>query len=127
MNMLKGIAHYERTHQLWTAFHDDQARAVITVYEERARKVRTVINDKVAYYTASVARAAKEGKLAPLLLLRGAATLPDGSARANAAQVVGVEDRVWRLGGASHLLAGAEADEAVINARLAQQPDPLAY
>jgi LacI family transcriptional regulator len=27
MNMLKGIAHYERTHQLWTAFHDDQARA----------------------------------------------------------------------------------------------------
>ena len=29
MNMLKGIAHYERTHQLWTAFHDDQARAEI--------------------------------------------------------------------------------------------------
>jgi LacI family transcriptional regulator len=27
MNMLKGIAHYERTHELWTAFHDDQARA----------------------------------------------------------------------------------------------------
>jgi LacI family transcriptional regulator len=26
MNMLKGIAHYERTHQLWTAFHDDQGR-----------------------------------------------------------------------------------------------------
>src|ERR1700690_946794 len=25
-NMLKGIAHYERTHQLWTAFHDDQGR-----------------------------------------------------------------------------------------------------
>jgi len=24
--MLKGVAHYERTHQLWTAFHDDQAR-----------------------------------------------------------------------------------------------------
>jgi LacI family transcriptional regulator len=27
MAMLKGIAHYERTHQLWAAFHDDQARA----------------------------------------------------------------------------------------------------
>lgn len=27
MSMLKGIAHYERTHQLWAAFHDDQARA----------------------------------------------------------------------------------------------------
>ena len=23
---LEGIAHYERTHELWTAFHDDQAR-----------------------------------------------------------------------------------------------------
>jgi ABC-type lipoprotein release transport system permease subunit len=59
--------------------------------------------------------------VAPLLLLRGASTLPDGSARANAAQVVGVEERFWRLGGASNLLAGAEADEAVINVRLAEQ------
>jgi LacI family transcriptional regulator len=25
MAMLKGIAHYERTHHLWTAYHDDQA------------------------------------------------------------------------------------------------------
>jgi LacI family transcriptional regulator len=24
---LRGIAHYERNHQIWTAFHDDQARA----------------------------------------------------------------------------------------------------
>src|SRR5579859_5687329 len=23
--MLKGVAHFERTHHLWTAFHDDQA------------------------------------------------------------------------------------------------------
>jgi ABC-type lipoprotein release transport system permease subunit len=59
--------------------------------------------------------------VAPLLLLRGAATLPDGSARVNAAQVVGVEERFWRLGGASNLLAGAADDEAVINARLAEQ------
>jgi len=27
--MLRGIVHYERTHQIWTAFHDDQARAEI--------------------------------------------------------------------------------------------------
>jgi LacI family transcriptional regulator len=27
--MLKGIVHYERTHQIWTSFHDDQARAEI--------------------------------------------------------------------------------------------------
>lgn len=25
--MLKGVAHFERTHQLWVAFHDDEARA----------------------------------------------------------------------------------------------------
>jgi LacI family transcriptional regulator len=27
MAMLKGVAHFERTHHLWTAFHDDQARS----------------------------------------------------------------------------------------------------
>jgi LacI family transcriptional regulator, galactose operon repressor len=27
MGMLKGIAHFERAHQVWTAFHDDEARA----------------------------------------------------------------------------------------------------
>jgi len=27
--MLRGVVHYERTHQIWTAFHDDQARAEI--------------------------------------------------------------------------------------------------
>ena len=26
--MLRGIAHYERTHQIWAGFHDDQARAL---------------------------------------------------------------------------------------------------
>lgn len=29
MAMLRGVVHYERTHQIWTAFHDDQARAEI--------------------------------------------------------------------------------------------------
>lgn len=29
MAMLKGVVHFERTHQIWTAFHDDQARAEI--------------------------------------------------------------------------------------------------
>jgi ABC-type lipoprotein release transport system permease subunit len=59
--------------------------------------------------------------VAPLLLLRGTVTLPDGSARANAAQVIGVEERFWRLGGTSNLLANAEADEVAINTRLAEQ------
>jgi ABC-type lipoprotein release transport system permease subunit len=59
--------------------------------------------------------------VAPLLLLRGTVTLPDGSARANAAQVVGTEERFWRMGGSSNLLAAAGSDEAIINSRLAQQ------
>jgi len=59
--------------------------------------------------------------VAPLLLLRGAATLPEGQARANDVQVAGVDDRCWQLGAAADPLAGAAADEAVVNRRLARQ------
>jgi hypothetical protein len=59
--------------------------------------------------------------VAPGLLLDGSARRPDGSARANRVQVVGVDERFWRIGGARDLLAGAEADEAVVNAPLAEQ------
>lgn len=62
-----------------------------------------------------------QATVAPVLLLRGAVTTSDGSARANAAQVVGVEDRFWKLGGTSNLFAGAAAGEAIINERLAEQ------
>lgn len=59
--------------------------------------------------------------VAPALLLDGSAKLPDGSARANRVQVVGVDARFWRAGGARGLLAGAGADEAAINEPLARQ------
>ena len=59
--------------------------------------------------------------VAPVLLLRGAVTLPDDSARANSAQIVGIEDRFWKIGGTSNCLAGADAGDAVINERLAAQ------
>lgn len=52
--------------------------------------------------------------VAPLLQMRGSAALPDGSARANDVQVLGVDERFWQLGGAH------DADFAV-NARLAEQ------
>ena len=42
--MLKGIAHYERTHQLWTAFHDDQARVETEPYWLRSKKWDGVIS-----------------------------------------------------------------------------------
>ncbi len=73
--------------------NDDQSRAVIAVYEERARKAGTAINDKVAYYAASVAKAAKEGKLAPLLLLPAPAAAPEPAAPVLGPP--GPEPRVW--------------------------------
>lgn len=57
--------------------NDDQARAVVATYEKRARKAGTDIGNKVAYYAASVAKAAREGKLAALLLLPAPAPAPD--------------------------------------------------
>jgi LacI family transcriptional regulator len=42
--MLKGIAHYERTHELWTAFHDDQARAEVDPHWLQNRKWDGVIS-----------------------------------------------------------------------------------
>ncbi len=42
--MLKGIAHYERTHQLWTAFHDEQARVETEPYWLRSRDWDGVIS-----------------------------------------------------------------------------------
>ncbi len=52
--------------------------------------------------------------VAPVLMLRGSATLPDGRARANDVQVLGVDDRFWKLGGARN-------QNIAVNARLAEQ------
>ena len=44
LGMLKGIAHYERTHQVWTAFHDEQARAEMDPHWLRSRQWHGVIS-----------------------------------------------------------------------------------
>ena len=44
MAMLKGIAHYERTHELWTGFHDDEARAETDPSWLRSKKWKGVIS-----------------------------------------------------------------------------------
>jgi ABC-type lipoprotein release transport system permease subunit len=59
--------------------------------------------------------------VAPALTLRASATLPDNSARANDVQVLGVDERFWKLGATSNLLDHAANDEIVLNARLAGQ------
>ena len=52
--------------------------------------------------------------VAPVLWLRGSAVMPDGRALANDVQVLGVEERFWKLGGALN-------KGVAINARLAEQ------
>jgi LacI family transcriptional regulator len=44
MGMLKGIAQYERTHQVWTPFHDDEARAETEPRWLRSKKWNGVIS-----------------------------------------------------------------------------------
>ena len=52
--------------------------------------------------------------VAPVLMMRGSAALPDGQARANDVQVLGVDERFWQLGGAHN-------KGVAVNARLAEQ------
>ena len=52
--------------------------------------------------------------VAPILMMRGSAALPDGRARANDVQVLGVDERFWQLGGAHN-------KDVAVNARLAEQ------
>ncbi|MEI6033152.1 MAG: FtsX-like permease family protein [Verrucomicrobiae bacterium] len=51
--------------------------------------------------------------VAPALIVRGSAALPDGRARANDVQVLGVDGRFWELG-------GAHDNGVAINSRLAE-------
>jgi len=55
-----------------------------------------------------------KSSVAPVLLLRGSAAMPNGRARANDVQVLGVEERFWQLGGAHN-------KGVAVNARLAEQ------
>jgi len=58
---------------------------------------------------------AEETETTPILFARGTVSLPDGTARANHVQVVGVDARFWRLG------ATRSFDGIVLNERLATQ------
>ena len=58
--------------------------------------------------------AALKSRVAPAIMVRGSAALPDGRARANDVQVLGVDERFWQLG-------GAPDHAAAVNSRLAEQ------
>lgn len=58
--------------------------------------------------------AATQSTVAPVLMVRGSVALPDGRARANDVQVLGVDGCFWQLG-------GAHDKDVAVNARLAEQ------
>ncbi len=70
--MLKGIANYERTHQLWAAFHDDQARAETEPHWLRSKKWHGVIS---RHTTPGLVRVCAELKI-PLVDLNDVALFP---------------------------------------------------
>jgi LacI family transcriptional regulator len=72
MAMLKGIAHYERTHQLWRAFHDDEARAETDPRWLRSKKWHGVIS---RHTTPALVQTCAELKL-PLVDLNDSAPFP---------------------------------------------------
>jgi putative ABC transport system permease protein len=65
------------------------------------------------------ARVASEICLAPVLQFRGIGVNTEGSARANNIQILGVDERFWRLGSATKYEIGS--DDAVINTALASK------
>ncbi len=59
--------------------------------------------------------------VAPLLVIRGTVSKPDGTRLAANVQIVGVNDRFWQLGSDKDLFAGAGAGDAAANEQLALQ------
>jgi putative ABC transport system permease protein len=57
--------------------------------------------------------------VAPLLVIRGTVSRPDGTRLAANVQIVGVDSRFWQLGSDKDLFMGAGADEAAANQHLA--------
>ena len=72
MAMLKGVAHYERTHQGWDSFHDDQAKSQIDPRWLRNKKWDGVIS---RHTTAALVQSCAELKL-PLVDLNDCPSFP---------------------------------------------------
>ena len=62
-----------------------------------------------------------DAEVAPVLAMRGSATLEDGPARVNRVEVLGVDARFWKLGGSGLGFGGGDADEVILSRRLADE------
>jgi len=70
------------------------------------------------FFRSELANAA--GNSAPVMLLRGSVTRADGAARVNTVQLLGVDERFWKLSLAAPPIA-IPVDSVVLNQRLAEQ------
>ncbi|SPE61413.1 conserved membrane hypothetical protein [Verrucomicrobia bacterium] len=92
--------------------------------QARLGKIEMALQTQDRFFRAALADDLEtdlQATTAPVLTLRGSAALPDGRARANDVQVLGVDDRFWKLGAARDLLYRARSDEIILNTRLARQ------
>ncbi|PYJ56928.1 MAG: hypothetical protein DME24_20730 [Verrucomicrobia bacterium] len=79
------------------------------------RFFRAALSDELAH------KGLIEGTVASAIALPATASRPDDSARANRAQVLGVDDRFWRLSEEQPAFKSPSADEVILNQPLARQ------
>src|SRR5256886_3023310 len=82
------------------------------------RFFRAALSDELAH------KGLIEGTVASAIALPATASRPDDSARANRAQVLGVDDRFWRLSEEQPSFKSPSADEVILNQPLARHLKP---
>jgi len=90
----------------------------------RLGEIRLALGGQDRFFRAALAnelQAELKATVAPVTVLRGTAASGAGDARAGRVQVVGVEDRFWKLGGTRPLLSGADSEAVVLSERLARK------
>ncbi len=87
--------------------------------ELRVGKVDMAMTSGDRFFRAVLADAAKEGT-APALMLRATVARADGGARVNTAQLLGVDERFWKLS-PRKAVVDLPSDGVALNQRLAQQ------
>ncbi|MCD4699947.1 MAG: FtsX-like permease family protein, partial [Phycisphaerae bacterium] len=106
------------------AVGDSVRFSLAAVAERRLGKITLAAGTDERFFRAEIAAdlaGALGATVAPVIRLNGTAVNPDTRDRANQVQVLGVDGRFWRLGGADVPPAGESHSEVVLNARLVER------
>lgn len=90
----------------------------------RLGKVQSALVSENRYFRAELADSlgtALDTMTAPVLWMNGIASSGDGSARVNSAQVLGVDERFWKLGSGRSEFNSLSGDQVIVSRRLADQ------